>query len=325
MTSPARIPADRWGLVRQLVLANAIVLLLILTLRPYVERLYGLRAANDWGSDWRWLQDGLDRLAAGLALTRPEYVAGPWSQFPSGQMIPTYAWSLHPPYSAALYAPFLLIPDEFRAVGWTAVMAVALAAAVWLGWPRRLWWGTGVLIVVGMLRLTGSGAWPGVIDQLHYANPNALVALGVVLTWLGRRRGSVPLMAAGLVLASVKIVPAVTLGFWLLIAREGPIRPRQAIAAALVVLVALTIPVLLLDHGAITDLIASQANLIPWAGPQNLAPRLLLVPLLGSTAATVLCYGAGLVLIGMIVVWRLDGPGGLVLAASAALVPTAGA
>jgi hypothetical protein len=323
MTLAARGTPDRQALIRRLIVANAIVILFILVLQPYVERLWGLREASDWGSDWRWLQDGLDRLAAGLPLTRPEYVAGPWSQFPPPAHAPTYHWSLHPPYGAAAYAPFLLAPADVRDVTWAVAMAAVLGAALWLAWPRRLWWGTGLLLVTGLLWLPDLGkAWPGLIDQLHYGNPNALVILGLVLVWLGRRRDSMPLMAGGLALAALKIAPAATLGVWLLVARDGAWQARRAIAGAVVVLGVLSLPVLLLDPGAITDMLRSQLNLEPWDGRTNFAPQVLLAPIIGAQAATLASYGAGAALMLLVLVRRLDGPGGFLIATSAPLLIT---
>ena len=323
MTAVPIEPADRPTLVRRLVLANGIVLLLLLVLRPYAERFYGLRTASDWGSDWRWLQDGLDRLAAGLPLTRPEYLTGPWSQFPAPAHAPTYAWSLHPPYGATAYAPFLVVPEDIRAVTWAATMAVVLALALWVAWPRRLWWGTGMLLVTALVWLPDFGkAWPGLIDQVHYANPNAIVILGVALVWVGRRRDSVPLMALGLVLAALKIAPAATLGLWLLVARERAAPARRAVFVAAIVLAIMSVPILLLEPGSVTDMIRSQLNLEPWSGDTNLAPQVLLTPLMGKAAATLLAYGAGALVLLVILVRRLDGPGGFLLAASAPLLVT---
>ena len=127
----------------------------------------------------------------------------------------------------------MLVPTAVRQVTWAAAMAAALVAAIALAWPRRLWWGSGLLIAVIVLQPPINGAWLGYIDQIHYANPNALVALGVALVWLGRRRGSVALMTVGLVLAAVKIFPAATLGLWLLAARAGRTRRGVGVLAAI--------------------------------------------------------------------------------------------
>jgi len=309
------------------IVADAIVIAFLLVIRPFAERLWNLRGANDWGSDFRWLQDGLDRLAHGLPLTRPAYVAGPWSQFAPNAEIPTYAWSLHPPYSAALYAPFLLAPADIRPVVWTAAMALAFGAAVWLAWPRRLWWATALGLLALMLWLPnvlglGGVALSAIVDQIHYANPNALVMLGVAMVWLGRQRGSIALMAAGLVLAALKIAPAASLGVWLLVARRDPVTARWAIAAAVVFLVVVTVPILFLDPGAIGDLIRSPANLIPWSGSTNLSPQVWLTPIIGHSGALAVSYGIGAAMVLAILVGRLDGPGGLLLAATAPLLFT---
>lgn len=315
--------AERSAVLRRLVVVNAIVIAFFLAARPYVERLWRLREANDWGSDWRWLGDGLDRLAAGLPLTRPEYVAGPWSQFPAPGFGPTYAWSLHPPYSATMYAPFMLAPDDIRNVVWAAAMAVTLAVALWLAWPRRLWWGTGLLIVTLLLWLPDFGkAWPGWIDQLHYGNPNAVVILGLVLAWIGRRRDSVPLMAAGIVLTALKIAPAAALGCWLLVARARATPARRAILVAAVVLGVMSIPVLFLDPGAITDMLASQRNIEPWPGKANFAPQVRLADAIGTQAAILLSYATAGAMLAIVLLRRLDGPGGFLIVATAPLLIT---
>ena len=311
-----------WPAIRQFILAVAILVLFALAAMPYVQRLIVLLPASDWGSDWRWLQDGLERLAAGLPLTRPEYVAGPWSQFQPGAEIPSYTWSLHPPYSATVYEPFMLVPSAMRQAVWAAAMAAALLAATALAWPRRLWWGTGLLIAVVLLQPPIDGAWLGLIDQIHYANPNALVALGVALVWIGRRRGSVALMSVGLVLAALKILPAATLGLWLLVARERPEPARKSVFVAGAALAILTLPVLLRDPGAIYDMVRSQFNMVPWPGDANFAPQVRLAPLLGPEVAKVLSWTAGLALGAMILVRRLDGPGGFLIAACAPLLLT---
>lgn len=313
---------DIGTLILRVVIASAVLVLFLFVLQPYVERLWGLREASDWGSDWNWLQDGFDRLADGLPLVRPEYVAGPWSQFPAPAHAPTYAWSLHPPYSVVAYAPFLLAPAEQRPVVWAAVMALALGAAVWVAWPHRLWWGTPLLLVTILLWLPFVDNRSAVVDQIHYANPNALVMLGVALVWLGRQRGSVALMTIGLVLAALKIAPAGALGVWLLAARRDPWPARRAVALAVVILVLITIPVLLLDPGAIGDMIRSQANLVPWDGRTNLSPQLSLIPLLGETGALLVSYGIAGAMLLLILVRRLDGPGGLLIAATAPLLVT---
>ena len=53
-------------------------------------------------------------------------------------------------------------------------------------------------------------------------------------------------------------------------------------------------------------------------GPTNLSPREWLAPLLGSTWAVAVTTGAGLAMLAIIVLRRLDGAGGLLLAMAAA-------
>jgi hypothetical protein len=290
--------------------------------------LASLVGASDWGSDWRWLEDGLRRLAAGAPLVRPEYVAAPFSQFPNG---PAYTWSLHPPFTATLIAPSLLLPEGLRQPVWTWLMAAAVGAAIWLAWPRRLWRGTQVLVAAVLLGPPFGGVALGLVDQLHFANPNALVVLGVVIAWIGRRHGSSWLVAGGLVLAALKIVPAVALCAWLLArprvedsagpeGRQGIALPAMLSAGAM--LVALTLPVLVIDPGVLADTLAAMGNLVPWPGATNLAPGVRLAPWLGPDLATWLSRGAGLGLLAAVLLRNLGGPGGFVLTAAAGLLLT---
>jgi hypothetical protein len=307
----------------RLALAGVPIALFGAALAGLAWQLLQLIGVDDWGSDWRWLEDGLQRLASGQPLVRPEYVTAPFSQFPNGA---AYTWSLHPPSTATLVAPSLLLPPALREAAWTWLMALALGTALWLAWPRRLWWGTQLLVAAAFLGPPYLGLSKAVTDQLHFANPNALVVLGVVLTWLGRRHGSVGLVAGGVVLSAVKIVPAVGLAAWLLADRGRGRTAGQVAAPALLwagaILVALTLPVLAIDPGALADSVASQGNLVPWAGDGNLAPSVRLAPLLGLTFATWLSRIAAIALLGIVVVRRLDGPGGFVLAAAAPLLLT---
>ncbi len=316
----------RWDRPRRLAVLVAILVVFAWAASGPIRHVAGLVGASDWGSDWRWLQDGLDRLAAGLPLNRPEYVTAPFSQATGSDGAPTYTWSLHPPYNASLVAALLLVPAGIREGAWAGLMAVALAGAVLLAWPRRLWWGTSLLLAAAALGPPLYGPSIGLVDQLHFANPNALVLLGLALAWWGRRRASgraaIALVATGVVLAAVKIVPAMGLAAWLLAAREGRGVVARGSLLAAAVLIALTLPVLLLDPGVIGDTIAVQLNVVPLANATNLAPSAWLAPLLGTGAAAWISRGVGLGLMGFVLARRLDGPGGFVLAATAPLLVT---
>jgi hypothetical protein len=308
----------RGSVAARIALAGLPIALFAAALAIPIWQLVSLLGANDWGSDWRWLDDGLQRLGAGDPLVRPEYVSRPFTQFPNG---PAYTWSLHPPSTATLVAPSLLLPDALREPAWAIAMAAAVAAAAWLAWPRRLWWGTHLLVaavVVGPL----VGLSRALVDQLHFANPNGLVVLGVVITWIGRRFGSVALVAGGVALAAVKVLPAIALAAWLLTDRRGRAVAVTAVLTAAAIHVALTLPVLILDPGVLADTLAAQANLIPWQDPSNLAPAVRLAPLLGPDLALWLSRLAGAGLLALVVLRRLDGPGGFVLATVAPLLLT---
>jgi hypothetical protein len=282
-------------------------------------RLAGLVGASDWGSDWRWLEDGLTRLGQGLPLTDPRLTAGPWSQFGPG---PAYTWSLQAPYLAAFLSPMLLLPADPRSGAWLALTAAALGAGFAIAWPRTRDARVHVLLATLLVGPPIVGLGVALVDQLHYANPNAFVVLGVALAWRGRERGSAALIAAGLVLAALKIVPALALLAWLAPGLPSQPRVRRGIAAAAVVLVALTVPVLVLDPRAIGDMLASQLNLQPVMDATNLSPRVWLAPLLGLPAAAALTVVAGLAGLGTVLIRRLDGAGGLVLATAACCLLT---
>ena len=96
----------------------------------------------------------------------------------------------------------------------------------------------------------------------------------------------------------------------------------RGVAMGGLALALLTIPVVVLDPGVLADTIAVQLNVIPWDGPTNLAPQVWLAPVLGTATAAWLSriVAAGL-LVGVLV-RRLDGPGGLLIAVSAALLLT---
>ena len=130
-----RSGATRRDATRRAFIAAGILALFAFTASGPIQHLWSLAGAGDWGSDWLWLADGLNRLLAGLPLNHPEYVAGPFSQLADG---PTYTWSLHPPYNATLVAPALLLLPDLRQIAWTWLIAAALAGAVWLAWPRGL-------------------------------------------------------------------------------------------------------------------------------------------------------------------------------------------
>jgi len=159
------------------------------------------------------------------------------------------------------------------------------------------------------------------VDQVHYANPNAVVVLGVALAWTGRREARPAWIVAGLVLTAVKVVPAVGIAAWLLAARGDRPMILRSLTIAAGVGVCLTLPVVLLDPGVLADTAAVAANLVPWDGPANLAPQVRLDPILGPAAGW-LSWATGLGLLAVVLLRRLDGPGGFVLAAGAPLLMT---
>jgi hypothetical protein len=76
------------------------------------------------------------------------------------------------------------------------------------------------------------------------------------------------------------------------------------------------------DPGALADTLAALGNLVPSPGDWNLAPSTRLAPYLGPPLALWLSRIVGAALLALVLVRRLDGPGGFLVAVTAPLLLT---
>jgi hypothetical protein len=146
------------------------------------------------GDDWLWYRDGIDRLAAGLALFEPDWLIGPFNYLDPSEY---YKWN-QMPWLLPLVAPFALLPEPVDRIAWTVAMAAILATAIFWVVPNRI---HAVALLV----------WPPSLMTIAYGNTESLVVMGVAAWLVGSRRNSELYEAAGIVLASFKIFPAIPL------------------------------------------------------------------------------------------------------------------
>jgi hypothetical protein len=93
---------------------------------------------------------------------------------------------------------------------WVAVIALALTVAVFLTAPRR-----DRAIFVALIAV-----WTATWTAIAWGNATALVVLGIAIWTIGLRRESTVLLTTGILLASIKIVPAIPLALYLLRSRR---------------------------------------------------------------------------------------------------------
>ena len=167
------------------------------------------------GSDWLWYRNGIDRLVTGQPLYDPAWLLGPFNYLATANL---YQFN-QPPWMLPLVAPFVLFPEPLATYAWLAFSDAALLLALALVVPR---W---PLLIVAVLLL------PPILMSLAWGNVEAMVALGEALWIVGRRRSSWAAETVGIVLASLKVVPAIPLILFSL-------RSRRWKAAALSLLVA---------------------------------------------------------------------------------------
>lgn len=186
------------------------------------------------GHDWYWYADGAGRLLDSRPLYDPLVTSGPYDSYDAEHL---YVFAPLPPYLAVLAVPFLALPGDVQTIAWTIGNAAAIAAAVWLTFPRRAP-GLGLLIV-------GAGAIVGLglVQALFSANHNGWVALGVALALTSRRPA---LVGLGLLLAGTKVIPAIALGAWLLARGDW-----RALVWAAALVAAATLPAIVLEGPAV--------------------------------------------------------------------------
>jgi hypothetical protein len=181
--------------------------------------IFALVPSSSWpvkpGIDWHWYASGITNLAGGRPLYETRLLTGPYDFWTPENV---YAYNMAP-WVVPLMAPFAALGDLSR-WAWLVAMDLATAVALLLVLPARR-----RLLILALFLVSTP-----ILMLFVWGNIGAVVILGVSLWLVGRERGSETLMAVGLVLASVKVLPAVPLVLVML--REG--RWRPVIAAAIV-------------------------------------------------------------------------------------------
>ena len=228
------------------------------------------------GVDWSTYRRGLADLLNGSPLYRPELALGPYDY-----LSPVFANAFNmPPWFVPATLPVVLLPDSVERPIWLLLVAAMLVMAFALVLPRRdrvLWAG---------LAACASFVWM----TLAWGNASALVALGIAIWAAGWRLGSPRMRVVGLLLASVKIVPAVPLAIY-----ELQMRQWRAVAWS-AALVGATVAVLTVATGAnvLFDFAVAFAN-IRQVTDTNLAPSSLLSSVVPGVDASLLVRLAAVV------------------------------
>lgn len=180
----SRSPATR------LVLLTVLLALVGIVLVPFASY------PSPLGSDWAWYRNGIDRLAGGQPIYDQSWLLGPFNYVGPGNVFQFN----QAPWLLPIVAPFVLLPEPAAMVGWLVFMDAAVLLALALVIPNRA-------PVVALVLLQ-----PAVLMSLAWGNIEALVILGVALWIHGQRRELVRLEVIGIVLASLKVVPAIPFG-----------------------------------------------------------------------------------------------------------------
>ena len=217
-------------------------------------------APGTLGEDWLWYRDGIERLAAGLPLYRPDWLVGPFNY-----TAPSNFFGFNQaPWLLPIAAPFAMLPEPAARLAWLVAMDIAAAIALLPFLPRRPW---------VVLLFMSAPVWMSLV----WGNVEALVALGLAAWLVGRQRASGTLMTVGILLTSLKVAPAIPLV--LLTARSGRWRP---IVAAIGLLAAWTLTLAVISGtNVMADFVHVTANIEPVTSRLNLAPA----TYLGATPA----------------------------------------
>jgi hypothetical protein len=192
---------------------------------------------------------------------------------------------LSPPPIAVVFRAFAALPPDGGAYAWWVLQLVSLAIAIGMLARRKPLLTAGMMLVLLI----------PTVYEIGVGNLNAMLLLGLILTWRSATRGPEP--AAGViaaVLTVVKLTPA-ALGWWLLVTKRW-----RAVQAALVTgIAALALSILgagldthveylriLRDPGAMAPSPLSLGGMAAYAG----APEALARPL--SNAAIVVGLAA---------------------------------
>jgi hypothetical protein len=169
------------------------------------------------GADWDTYRNGIAAVLDGRGLYRPDLALGSYDYL-SAEFANAYNM---PPWFAPVALPILAMPDVLERPAWILVTGLILVAAFALVMPlgdRVIW----VALAASM-----SFAWMA----LTWGNASALVALGIAIWMAGLRRHAPWMEVAGIVVASIKIVPAIPLVVYHLQTRN--VRPLLLAAAVL--------------------------------------------------------------------------------------------
>jgi Glycosyltransferase family 87 len=245
------------------------------------------------GDDWLWYRDGVERLADGRALYDERMLASPFDLVASGLR---YVFN-QVPWSIPLFVPFALLAEPWAQIVWLLASDAALIVGLALVWPRGLSAST-QLILAFFVVLN-----PGFVMSITWGNLGAWSVLGIGLFRVGFTRGLTPLMALGLCLSAMKLVPIV--GLALMFVRPVPAR-RRTVVVSVLVLALMSLPAILANGpSVIRDFLVVATNLEQVRMSTNLSPSLWLAPVLApstSLAALRLATAVALVIVG----WRVQ-------------------
>lgn len=211
-----------------------------------------------FGDDWLWYRNGIDRLATGQPLYKPEWLAGSYNYVSSENF---YQFN-QVPWLLPIVAPLSILPAPIDRFAWLIAMDVALVAAIALSFGRRAARRWPLLLALAF--------WAPTLMCVVWGNIENLVTLGVVLWFAGQRKGSRGVETIGIVLASLKVVPAIPLILMSLKAR----RISPVVAAGTIIAV-MTVPaVILRGLDVIPSFLRITANIAQLDVPQNLSPAI---------------------------------------------------
>ena len=187
-------------------------------------------AGETWGYDYQAYAHAARRLLDGQPLYDP-----------SVDLAGGFAIYLYPPPFAVAFVPFALLGDQLGLYAWTTLLiGCTVAACALLPVPTPLRW--------GMLLLAGLD-WPVLYSiKLGQVGPILLLLFVLGWRWLDRQAGLGATIGIGTL---IKVQPAL-LGVWAVLTE----RPRAAILAAAIVIVAVLVTLPLVGLTAWSDYIS---------------------------------------------------------------------
>jgi hypothetical protein len=247
-------------------------------------------AGSTLGYDYQAYVQAANRLLAGQPLYDPGVdVAGPFAIY------------LYPPPFAIAMLPFTFLPAGAGPSVWTATLALAFAAGVWLlPVSRRVRWTT--LLLAGV-------CWPFLYSiKLGQVGPLLFLAFVAGWRWLDRPTPLAISMAAGTL---IKVQPALLFGWAFATGRARAAAIGLAIlAAAIVVATLLTGPRTWADYVAILGRVSA-----PVTTPHNYTAGAIAYAAGASLPVATAIQWAGVALAAIVVLyswWRADAISGYV-------------